>query len=130
MMSNCTICNKKQTRLRPLSNNICNECSNIDNPINVNDVTVINSVLNTTEMNITSNHSDSGDVIYIDERGKHLDVKVDEHLLLQHENPLDTQEDFKNTLLASLYSQVEFLRNEIEEKNLLIRSLIIRDSDM
>ena len=34
-------------------------------------------------------------------------------------------ESYKDTLLASLYSQVSFLRDEIKEKNLLIRTLII-----
>ena len=34
--------------------------------------------------------------------------------------------DFKDALVASLYSQIEVLRNELTEKNLLIRTLIIR----
>ena len=41
---------------------------------------------------------------------------------------LCTNESYKDALLAS-YSQVEFLRNELNEKNLLIRSLIIRESE-
>ena len=32
---------------------------------------------------------------------------------------MQTKYDFKDSLLASLYSQVEFLRGEIEKKNLL-----------
>lgn len=35
-------------------------------------------------------------------------------------------ESFKDTLLASLYSQIEFLRSELQEKNILIRALLIR----
>ena len=42
---------------------------------------------------------------------------------------IDT-ENFKDALLASLYSQVEFLRTQIVEKDLLIRSLIIKESDI
>ena len=37
------------------------------------------------------------------------------------------KDNYKDTLLASLYSQVELLRDELEEKNLLIRTLIIKD---
>ena len=36
----------------------------------------------------------------------------------------------KESFLASLYSQVEFLRTQIVEKDLLIRSLIIKESDI
>ena len=43
---------------------------------------------------------------------------------------LNTKDNFKDALLAALYSQVEFLRNELNEKNLLIRTLIIRESDV
>ena len=43
---------------------------------------------------------------------------------------MQTKYDYKDSLLASLYSQVEFLRGEIEEKNLLIRTLILREGDV
>ena len=42
--------------------------------------------------------------------------------------PVDTN-DFKDALLASLYSQVEFLRDQLHEKDLLIRTLIIKESE-
>ena len=35
--------------------------------------------------------------------------------------------NFKHVLLASLYSQIEFLRNRINEKDLLIRTFIITE---
>jgi hypothetical protein len=37
-------------------------------------------------------------------------------------------DDHKDAHLASLYSQVNFLKNEVEEKNLLIRTLIIKEN--
>ena len=43
------------------------------------------------------------------------------------EKPIDTN-DFKDAFLASLYGQFEFLRSQLEEKYLLIRTLIIRDN--
>ena len=42
------------------------------------------------------------------------------------EKPIDTN-DFKDAFLASLYDQFEFLSSQLEEKDLLIRTLIIRD---
>ena len=36
----------------------------------------------------------------------------------------------KDSLLASLYSQVESLRGEIEENNLLIQTLTLREADV
>ena len=39
-------------------------------------------------------------------------------------------ENHKDALLALLYTQVNFLKNEIEEKNILIRTLIIKDHEV
>ena len=39
----------------------------------------------------------------------------------------NNNEHFKNALLASLYSQVEFLRKEFEEKDVIIRTLTIKE---
>ena len=36
----------------------------------------------------------------------------------------------KNAQLASIYSQIEFLKNELEEKNFQIHILIIMEGDM
>ena len=38
-----------------------------------------------------------------------------------NDGKMQTKHDFQDSLLASQYSQVEFLRGEIEDKNLLIR---------
>ena len=46
------------------------------------------------------------------------------------EKTLDAATNFKDALLATLYVQVEFLKTELEEKNLLIRTLIIKDSEV
>ena len=35
--------------------------------------------------------------------------------------------DYKDVLFASLYSQVEHLKGELEEKNILIRILFLQD---
>ena len=42
-----------------------------------------------------------------------------------HNKPnINVNDDFKDSLLASLYSQCEFLRKELEEKNVIIRALL------
>ena len=40
--------------------------------------------------------------------------------------------DFKDALfmLASLYTQVEFLKTQLDEKDFLIRTLLIREGDV
>ena len=43
-----------------------------------------------------------------------------------HDKPIDIT-DFNDALLASLYSQVELLRNQLKEKDFLIQTLIIQD---
>ena len=38
------------------------------------------------------------------------------------------EEDFKDSLLANLYSTVEFLKKELEEKNFIIKALLAREN--
>ena len=59
-----------------------------------------------------------------------LKVNTEDELCIENIPTINTHENIKDALLASLYSQVEFLRNEINEKNLLIRTLIIWEADM
>ena len=61
----------------------------------------------------------SGSAIYIGDEGKRVDV--------DKQMPIYVEADYKQALLANLYSTVEFLRKEIEEKNFLIRELLKRD---
>ena len=72
----------------------------------------------------------NGDAItYITASGKEYEIGSDNEVEIVHDSDeklIDTN-DFKDALLASRYVQVEFLRNQLEEKDLLIRTLIIRD---
>ena len=61
---------------------------------------------------------------------KQVKINKDENIQIEHTPIFNSTESYKDALLASLYSQVEFLRNELEEKNLLIRTLIIKESDV
>ena len=70
------------------------------------------------------------EIIYIDSNGKHINTNIDEDLEIniESEKPIDIT-DYKDALLASLYSQVELLRTQITEKDLLIRALIIQNGE-
>ena len=72
----------------------------------------------------------SDEIIYIDSNGKHINTNINEELEIniESEKPIDIT-DYKDALLASLYSQVELLRTQITEKDLLIRALIIQNGE-
>ena len=76
----------------------------------------------------------NGEITYIDASGKKISINKHTEINIirtKHELNADPKEivdtgKLKDALLDSLYSQVEFLRDEIKEKNLLIRALTIR----
>ena len=90
--------------------------------------------------------SDNAIITYTSASGKEIQISEDSELSIQSEKsignndgvssannignqkPIDNT-DFKDAVLAALYSQVEFLRNQLEEKDLLIRTLITRDGE-
>ena len=117
-MSTCNVCEIKITRNRPLSinDNTCSECFPKINDDNTDD----DSDYKESEVN------DIPDLISITASGKNIPLIYDNELDIEIEpdNIMETKHDFKNTLLASLYSQVEFLRNESEEKNAINKSNI------
>ena len=133
----CKICSKRLTRNScPIANrSICENCKNVIDQGNYN--LIVNDV--SSSVSTTSNLSESvfSEVeapVNIEEifRNNHETPILDNDI--QYESPVmgqvETSRNFKDALLASLYSQVEFLRNEIEEKNLLIRTLIIKDHEL
>ena len=65
-------------------------------------------------------------IIHIDARNNKMIINSDTGL----ETILIDSTDFKDALLASLYTQVEFLKNQLEEKDLLIRTLIMKENDI
>ena len=77
-----------------------------------------------------SRWGDENGVIYIDENGKRIVINEDDDIHLNSESVFNTNEDFKDALLTSLYSQVEFLRNEMAENNRMINSLIKKVNEM
>ena len=59
-----------------------------------------------------------------------MDINDDEEIVSKHGIDININKNYKDALLASLYSQIEFLRKELEEKNLLIRTLLINEGDV
>ena len=140
-MAKCTICNMEISRLCTLSvnTNICDECSvkicltdyvltnKIDNSMsNIHENT---SLLSINSCESTENNITDEDLIIIDKQGKNIIISSDTELELDTKCICNTN-DYKDALLASLYSQVKFLKNELDEKKLLIRTLIINESDV
>ena len=58
---------------------------------------------------------------------KHLNIDdvIDMYIDM---SPVDI--NFKDALLTSLYSQIEFLKTELEEKKLFIRTLLLRENEV
>ena len=73
-----------------------------------------------------ANNEDDDIITYIDGNGKHIKINIDTELNVEtiNDKPID-RNNFKDELLESLYCRVDDLQNELAEKNLLIRSLII-----
>ena len=124
LSSNCSVCKLKITRNRVLhkDSKICVECI---------------SKINTGEYVINVDED-----LQIDETsGSYYDSECDQTELdigaeninrtenIDTEQEIDANRNFKDALLASLYAQVEFLKTKLEEKNVLIRMLIIKDCD-
>ena len=127
-MSSCKICNKTRAVCIDDATNICAKCKDAvnngdyevitnnnddeshDDEINKNDIStpIIKCTNNTT---ITSEYESNNEQ-------DAQSITKSKHIL--------NKDNYKYALLASLDSQVGFLRNELEEKNLL-RTLIIKD---
>ena len=122
-MSTCTTCARKETRSRPLmSDNTCNEC------------TLIKENDECSECALTVCDKVSDTPIIISKESIEVLNRSSEYIVnnihTQTDNESLAQNDFKDSLLASLYSQVEFLRGEIQERNQVIRSLMSGDREV
>ena len=127
-MSSCSICGRKATRAHPLNDNICKNCSQKINDKDYHldirySITSIDSVQEDDILDVINDLYETCTKPNGIELNSNLDP-TDNAVTMQ------TKYDYKDSLLASLYSQVEFLRGEIEEKNLLIRTLILREGDV
>ena len=123
-MSNCSICERKITRCRPLylNTNIClSKIRNNDYIIFTNNSDEILGEsdddcdnLSRKSKNGTIDSSEANDDLFIiDASGK--EVKVTEEIKINVEPKLDfCIDNYKDALPASLYSQLDFLKNELD----------------
>ena len=115
-MTLCNFCGQRESRNHPFDEAyVCNTCCK-------------------NKTNYMMDGED--DITYIDARNNKIIINSDTELEIINtpirekiSTPIDTT-DFKDALLASLYTQVEFLKNQIEEKDLLIRTLVIKENDI
>ena len=91
---------------------------------------LINNYILSCESDGSNNSCDGESKICVSANGKNLSLMEDSILDLEMIQSLNVNENFKDAMLASLYAQVDFLKNELEEKNLLIRTLIIQESQV
>ena len=91
---------------------------------------LINNYILSCESDGSNNSCDDESKICVSANGKNLSLMEDSILDLEMIQSLNVNENFKDAMLASLYAQVDFLKNELEEKNLLIRTLIIQESQV
>ena len=112
-MTLCNFCNKRESRSNQFDNPyVCNQCSL--NPVNYaennEDIIFIDESYKRTVINKETE---------IDIINNHTDVNV-------NKQPIDTS-NYKDALMANLYTQIEFLKHQICEKDLIIRTLINKD---
>ena len=76
-------------------------------------------------------HEINEKLIKVDLGNTKISISLDLPLTIENDIS-DTTLHFKNALMATidtLKNTIEFLKNELEEKNLLIRTLLVRDTD-
>ena len=133
-MSICLICRNKVTRNRTIdSNNTCSEC--IINLKKLNGEIVIlddkSQVSREASDGETGETGETDDVLnFIDTISDEIKEREKTPIIKGRLPEINCMINDKDALLASLYSQVTFLKNEIEEKNLFIRTLMLRENDV
>ena len=114
-MTICNYCERRETRsnIFPMPFT-CNQCKN-DRANYIN-----------TEIDY-----DDDIITYIDANNKHININSNTELNIEliDDKPIDTN-NFKDALLACLYSRVDDLKNELAEKNFIIRSLVIKKCEV
>ena len=147
-MSTCTICHRRITRNRIANKrNVCAEClmniktCNYKIFVADNDNTDQSTSVNSDEISNSSTNDDS--LIIIDNSGKDINIKEDFEININiKDNPtidndmpvnfiLDNKDllttfikDTLSSTVNKLYDTIEFLKHELEEKNMLVRKLL------
>ena len=112
-MTICNFCNKRESRASSFSDAfVCKEC--YDNPDNYD--------------------IDRKGITFIDSSNKRVQLSSDTNIDIissNSEDEISTQNNIENldALLASLFTQIEFLKDQIKEKDLVIRTLLIGEQD-
>ena len=74
----------------------------------------------------TNEENDADEIVFINLDGMKVNINKQLPMNLEITN---CEECFKDSLLTNLYKTVEFLKTQIEEKDFLIRTLLIKDGE-
>ena len=74
--------------------------------------------------NDEKNYCDSNvkdDITFISANGRYVTIDTNTEIEINKEELYDDNLNYKDALLSSLYSQVELLRNQLKEKDILLQ---------
>lgn len=141
-MSLCSICCRRITRNQPLylNTNVCIECitkiKNSNYEITITDecernlTNVCNTSVDIMNNEIVRDIYEENKIEFVNSSSNKLNSTKETDINTVIEEPtFNCIDDHKDALLASLYCQVNFLKKEIEEKNFLLRTLLIKENE-
>ena len=125
-MTTCDHCNKRLTRLSSINEmfNTCRDCESA-----IRDENCEQSIKGGNDFKYNGNITDDAKISTPNSKTSSIVSSISNRVSSIPGFQLAKSEintDYKDVLLASIYSQVEFLRGELEVKNVLIRTLIIK----
>ena len=128
-MSVCNICNRKETRNRELitDTNICTECMEKIKYHNYEIKYPNYEILHKKDESISKELPCDNGTNQSNLYNSSCDEDEEE---MEQKPEFNNNSNFKDDLLATLYAQVDFWKHEIAKKNLLIRTLTIKESDV
>ena len=74
--------------------------------------------------NTGDNNDDISNLIFINSDGKNANINEETNIPITNDSSII----YKDALLNSLYSQIDFLKKELSERNMLIKCLLIKES--
>ena len=119
-MTLCNFCNRRESRTRRFSEPfVCVECYNdsTNRDINKDEITYVDAYNNRYGIS-----SDTEIEVVKSQEKLNNNTKSDAA-------PINVEDNYKDALLASLYTQVEFLKSQLIEKDILIKTLLIKEHD-
>ena len=77
--------------------------------------------MNARTMERISDSNVKDDITFISANGRYVTIDTNTEIEINKEELYDDNLNYKDALLSSLYSQVELLRNQLKEKDILLQ---------